>query len=114
MNRRDLLRRGFVLAAAAAVPTFLPFKLGAQPSSQPKLDLETFQQLNGATFRLMQGRGSSDAYLRLVEVKELVSNATPGSKTKGFVLRFYGGPNAMLKQGLYKFRNEKLGDVSLF
>ena len=126
MNRRDLLCRGFALAAGSAVSSVFPFELAAQTghlphtnkpltvpqTPGPRLNVATFEQVKNSHFLVEQTRSSLDQYLQLAEIIQLSSPST-GRKSTGFVLVFFGGSPDRLAQGVYTLSHPKLGKIKM-
>jgi hypothetical protein len=128
ISRRELLGRGGLLAALAAMPTSI-FAAGETKtvvaSSSSLYTKERFESLKGSVFQVTSA--NMKQAMTLVEVKdapesEAVNTASfsvpapkgaPAPTTTEFIVRFYGGTH-QLAQGTYTFENEKTGAFSLF
>ena len=109
ISRRNLLRNGGLLSAAAAFSALLPLKLRALTgSSAPGLSLSLFQSLINTHFKVVSTNQKQPAvYLTLTQANQIQSGPKSSEACAGYILQFWGGNFGELKQDLYTITSLK-------
>ncbi|ABF41457.1 hypothetical protein Acid345_2456 [Candidatus Koribacter versatilis Ellin345] len=128
MTRREILGRGGLLAAFAAMPEVALGASGAQPEAagnSVKLSRTLFESAAGSSFEVQSG--TTKQYLTLLKVEDLQAAPVVGAgafaknpsanasmtQTSGYFLVFTGGSKP-LAQGTYTFKSASLGSMQIF
>ena len=121
-SRRDFIKKGSLIAVAAAVPATITGVISTKAASREvavpigpvgpgsELTKADFAAQLNTEFRIIQAR--SQAIVKLVDVSDLAhrKGARPGKE--GFSLRFSEMNATNLPQGTYNIQHEKLGTFS--
>jgi hypothetical protein len=120
VSRRNLLRTGALVGAAALVPRTVSAAVGkAAPSRAPLAASwplrSTFAAQIGSTF-VVNGRSLKPVRLMLAEVGDVPSARTAGTVgyEETFAVRFDGPAGLRLRQGTYELRHAALGTLQIF
>jgi hypothetical protein len=114
-SRRDFLRKGSLIAIAAAVPTSVVHGLSNREtvtalSAGFELNKAAFLAQLNTEFRIRNTR--SQVLVKLVEVTDLKHRKGARKDREGFSLVFRDSTVARLDQGTYEIQHEKLGKFS--
>lgn len=114
-SRRDFLKKGSLIAVAAAVPTSIVHGLSSRKTIAPlsagfELNKAAFLAQLNTEFRIRQAR--TQVVVKLVEVKDLKYREGAGKEKEGFSLLFRESSSSGLNQGTYEIQHEKLGKFS--
>lgn len=113
-SRRDFLKKGSLIAVAAAVPTSVVHGLSSREAVGPlsadfSLTKAAFAAQLNTQFRVKHAR--SQVIVKLVDVSDLNRKGARRDK-EGFSLLFRESNVASLTQGTYQIQHEKLGKFS--
>ena len=112
-SRREFLKRGSLMALAAAVPLGIAEKalgMSTKTSAATGLDLESFESQLGTNFLICHEAAKVE--VRLVHVVNFASAKQNKAGQEGFSLLFRGPKESILKQRTYLIEHEKLGRFS--
>lgn len=114
-SRRDFLKKGSLIAVAAAVPTSVVRGLSTTEVLAPvdvksELTKAAFAAQLNTQFRIKNAR--SHVLVKLVDVSDLKRRKGARKDREGFSLLFRESSTASLAQGTYELQHEKLGTFS--
>ena len=110
-SRRDVLKRGTLVALAAGVPLTLTGKAsGMGTSTAAGLNMTAFKSQLGTSFSI--NHESSKVKIKLVDVTNFASRKQTAAGKEGFSLLFRGPKETTLKQDTYLIEHDELGMFS--
>ena len=112
-SRREFLKRGSLMALAAAVPmsfTGIASGMSTTTSAAAGLDLESFESQLGTSFLI--NNEAAKVKVKLVHVNNFASAKQTEAGKEGFSLLFRGSKETTLKQGTYLIEHQHLGKFS--
>ena len=110
-SRREFLKRGTLVALAAAVPLGLAEKAAGMGTSKAAgLNMASFKSQVGTSFRI--NHQASKVKIKLVDVANFASRKQTAAGKEGFSLLFRGPQEITLKQDTYLIEHEELGMFS--
>jgi hypothetical protein len=114
-SRRDFLKKGSLIAVAAAVPTSVVRGLSSRELVAPLgaesvLNKAAFTAQLNTQFRIKHAR--SQVMVKLVDVSDLKHRKGARKGKEGFSLLFREPNVASLAQGTYEIQHDKLGAFS--
>jgi len=114
-SRRDFIKKGSLLAVAAAVPASIAQGAARREvivpaNAEPELTKAAFKALVNTEFRISNSR--SQLIVKLVDVSDLAHRRGARAGKEGFSLLFRGPAESTLPQNTYAIEHAKLGTFS--